>query len=75
VRIAFDDEGAGGGIEFVRVRGKHSLPGFAECQRQAVKQLMRTVPDIFIGPRAEIGFELIGKLLPDGTVYAIGAHE
>src|SRR6185369_9060255 len=73
--IAFNDEGAGRCTKFVRVRCKYTGGRFTKRECQAVKQLMRAVPDVFVWACAEIRFELISKGLPDGAVYAVGAHE
>src|SRR5262252_618348 len=75
LRIAFDDEGARRRVEFVRVRGKHARLGFAKGKRQPVEKLMCSVPDVSVGPRAEVGAKFSGEGLSHRAIDAVSADE
>src|SRR6476619_41618 len=66
-RIAFDDERAGGLVEFVRVGCKDTGFVFAERKRQAVEEFVGAVPDITIGTNIERGPKLSSVLLAGGA--------
>src|SRR6266481_3072193 len=57
------------------MRREDTRRGFAKCQRQAMKQLLRAVPDIFVRAHAEIGPELIFKSLSDEAVDTVRGHQ
>src|SRR2546425_13158899 len=46
--IAFDDKRAGRPVELVGMGGKDASRVFAERQRQAVKELLRAIPDVLV---------------------------
>src|SRR6185503_18316780 len=48
--ITFDEEGAGGWAELIRMRSEDTSVAFAKSQRQAVEQLTRAVPNVLVGP-------------------------
>src|SRR5258708_34124434 len=57
------------------MRRKGPRRGFAKCQRQAMKQLLCAVPDIFVRAHAEVGPELIFKSLSDEAVDTVRGHQ
>src|SRR2546427_1606828 len=40
-----------------------------------MKQLVRAIPDVFVGTRAQVGFEVGAEILPDNAVDTIGADQ
>src|SRR5436305_4584433 len=75
LRVAFDDESARCLVKFIRVRGEDARIGFAEGERQAVKELMRSVPDIFIRAYAQLRLEEFVVALSDCAIDSIRADE
>src|SRR5262245_16938864 len=54
---------------------KDSCFTFTEGQRQSMKQLVRAVPDIFVGANAEAWLELLTERLSYEAIDAISAYE
>src|SRR6266446_4702165 len=75
IRIALDDESAGGPIEFVRVCGEHAGRRLPKSQRQSMEQLFGAVPDVFVGSGAEIRLEADAEGLPDNAIHSVRAYE
>src|SRR5205085_12119344 len=73
--VTFDDEGAGCLVEFVRVCGEDSCFGFAEGERQTMKQLIRAVPDILIPAHAQLRLEVLAVSPADCRIDAIRSDE
>ena len=57
------------------MRREDAGTSFAKRQRQAMKQLIRAVPNVFVRAHAEIGLEVIIKSLPNETVNAVRGHQ
>src|SRR6185503_9368907 len=57
------------------MRGKNSRLAFAKGQCQAMKQLVRAVPDVLVRPDAQLRLEHSREFLPDSTVDSVGADK
>ena len=57
------------------MRGEDARIGFAEGERQAVKELMRSVPDIFVRAHAQLRHEELAVSLPDSAIDSICADK
>src|SRR5262249_46862235 len=73
--IAFDDEGAGRCVELVRMRREYAGVVFTKRERQSVEKVIRAVPDVFVGARAQVRLKLLRELLTHRAVDAIRADE
>src|ERR1051325_2535824 len=73
--ITLDDKSAGRLVELVRVRGEDPHLRLAKGERQAVKELVRAVPDILVAAHAQGRLEGLSVSLPDGGVDAVSADE
>ena len=74
-RRTLDDERACRLVELVGVRGEHAVGALAEREREAVKELVRAEPDVFVAANVDGWLESVGKPLADEAVRAVRADE
>src|SRR5713226_2020290 len=73
--VTLDDECTGRLVELVGMRSEDTCRCLAKCQRQAMKQLVRAVPDVLVRADVKGRLKMIRKGLPYGAVYSVSANK
>ena len=72
---AFDDEGRGAGFELVGVGPDPAVRGLDEGEGEGVERLVRTQPDVFVGPHVDVDAEDLGILVANPAVEPVGGDD